>query len=229
MEPPVYSCASHWGGIAILQRFRNAAPHKPTRRESENQLPLRPSPKTWRFLPNSSGFQFENQTRGRLGRVRNYNFPSGSVIYNRRTNIRRNGHVGKPRKSGNRDRSPTGSPKYDERRIFLRIEDGGDRLVVGEDSMTGSVLRSLQLKALLVCCWENLVREVGLFLGLLNPNSKHINVGWRLGRDPNGGPISSLVSCLDGEVNRRTEIKRVPDVRVPQSSDTWIVGDVDNW
>jgi len=47
-----------------------------------------------------------------------------------------------------------------------------------------------------------------------------------LGGDSKGGPISSLVPGLDGDVDRRTEIKRVPDVRVPQCLNVLVLGDV---
>ena len=86
--------------------------------------------------------------------------------------------------------------------------------------------RSFPLKVRSVCCWEDFVRKVGLLLGMLNPSGEHINVGRRLGRDSKGGPISGLVPGLNGDADRRTKIKRVPDVCVPQGLNIRMVGDI---
>ena len=98
--------------------------------------------------------------------------------------------------------------------------------IVDEDLVMGSMPQGFPLEACLVCRWENFVRKAGLLLGMINPSGKCINVGWRLGRDSKGGPISSLVPGLNRDTDQRTRIKQVPDVCVPQGLNTWIVGDV---
>ena len=92
--------------------------------------------------------------------------------------------------------------------------------------MTGMVPLRLPLETRLVRCWENLVGKTGLVAGLFNPGGKHINVGWWLSGDSEGGPVPRLVPCLDGNADRRTEIKRISNTRVPQGLDIGMVGDV---
>ena len=92
--------------------------------------------------------------------------------------------------------------------------------------MINSGLQHLLLETPLVRCWENPVRQASLSFRLINPSGKHVNVGRWLGGDSKGGPVPSLVPGLDGNVDRRTEIKRVPNVRVPQSLDAGMVSDI---